>query len=110
MEKPKEIDPTSGGVRREMVRAFLDCGPEQLTAFESAVAQKRGERIAWAAHSLRGSVSFFRKGEIVELLATIEQAGKREDVQVAMASGPRIRDDVHELLRELQAEAEGFTD
>src|SRR5215469_6373832 len=70
-------------VLREVAGLFLEESPRLMAAVEQAVQTGDGQRIASAAHSLKGSVSTFCAQRAYEAAGALETTGRNRNLPQA---------------------------
>ncbi len=91
----------------EVSQAFLESTPQLLGMLEDAIRRSDPVGIAFAAHSLKGSVSTFCCNAVVQATLTIERIGKSGDLTSAAHAFQDLKkmiDAMTEELREIQHE------
>jgi HPt (histidine-containing phosphotransfer) domain-containing protein len=92
-------------VLAEVIDMFLVDGPQLTRAIRQATAQGDGQKLASAAHALKGSAGLFGKQGAYERASRLEQLGKSGDltgVDEACAELEREMDALRATLAELR--------
>lgn len=87
----------------EMVEIFLETLPGQFGELKQAWQQGTLDRVAGAAHSLKGSLLTLAAGPGSELAAAIEKAGRTQDPDTVNRLMPEFERELEELSQELRA-------
>lgn len=87
----------------EMVEIFLETLPSQLNDLKAAWREAALDRVAGAAHSLKGSLLTLAAGRGSEMAARIEQAGRAQDAETVRAMLPEFERELDELCQELRS-------
>ncbi len=87
----------------EMVEIFLQTLPEQLSQLRAACQDSALDRVAGAAHSLKGSLLTLSASQGSELAARLEQAGRARDAAVVAAILPELESELEALCQELRS-------
>jgi HPt (histidine-containing phosphotransfer) domain-containing protein len=71
-----------GGERlvRDMAAIFIADMPERLALARSALAAENGDRVAYAAHTMKSSAAQFGAGALERLCAAAERAARANDL------------------------------
>jgi two-component system, sensor histidine kinase and response regulator len=67
----------------DLANLFSDESPRMLSAIQEAIADKNGEALERAAHSLKGSVATFAARPAVELALKLERQGRANELDDA---------------------------
>lgn len=87
----------------EMVEIFLETLPSQLDDLKAAWREGALDRVAGAAHSLKGSLLTLSAGPGSELASRLEKAGRAQDADTVQALMPEFERELEELCQELSA-------
>ena len=87
---------------RDIVVAYLDELPGMQAALEVAQAGGVAERVVFHAHSIKGVAANLGAGRARQAAADLEAAGRAADLDRCAALGPRLKDELAELTRELR--------
>ena len=90
-------------LERTLVKSFLQDAPKTLSLIRRAIAKKNAQKLASAAHALKGSISIFGAAKAVSLVRELEAMGRSGHL---FDAGPRFRALESEFQRmkpELQA-------
>jgi len=90
-------------VLREVAGLFLEESPRLMADVEQALQTGDGQRLARAAHSLKGSVSTFCAQQAYEAARALETAGSDENLSQAARDLVRLSSALDALARELSA-------
>jgi HPt (histidine-containing phosphotransfer) domain-containing protein len=88
---------------REVAGLFLEESSRLMAAVEQALLTGDGQRLARAAHSLKGSVSTFCAQQAYEAARALETAGRNEDLSQAARDLARLSSAIDALAPELSA-------
>ncbi|MCP9456262.1 MAG: Hpt domain-containing protein [Nitrospira sp.] len=91
---------------RMMAEVFLEQGPQDLAAIETALEQREAGAVAKAAHRLKGSVLQFCAGAVVEAAKAVEAAGKGGDVEEAARFFQQLETEMVRFCEALRTELE----
>jgi len=89
----------------EVVRIFQKEGPILLEKAQKAISQGDAAGLRRAAHSLKGSVSYFVAASVVEAARNLEGIGASGDLSGAAAAWQALEQEVGRLLGALAATA-----
>jgi HPt (histidine-containing phosphotransfer) domain-containing protein len=81
----------------EIIGLYLDNSPRLLEEIESAVAAQDSERIARAAHTLKGMLKNMCAAKCVEAALEVETLGRKNDFALASRSLPSLKDECAQL-------------
>ena len=87
----------------EVISVFLSDVPEHLAALRSAVATRRADSLAAAAHSLKGSVGLFSKARAYEIARALEHAARGGDLTGVDARCEELEHAVSSVCADLEA-------
>ncbi len=87
----------------EMVEIFLQTLPEQLSQLREACQDKALDRVAGAAHSLKGSLLTLSADQGSKLAAHLEQAGRARDGATVAATLRELESELEALCLELRS-------
>lgn len=111
--------PDAGGITREvlaelrdsvgetferMVQCFLEDAPAYLEAIDAAVMQADADRLAEAAHSLKGSARNFGADQLAEACRELETMGRGGDCAGARVHLRGLHEAFYQVRRSLQQE------
>jgi CheY-like chemotaxis protein len=88
---------TTGGnekLVRSLVKTFLSDAPKKISTIRHAIANRDAERLASAAHSLKGSLDIFDAEEAATIARNLEAMGRARNLNGA-------KDKIHTLEEEL---------
>lgn len=91
---------------RMMAEVFLEQGPQDLAAIETALEQGDAGTAAKSAHRLKGSVLQFCAEAAVKAVKAVETAGKSGDVAEAQRIFPLLKTELARLCDALRAAME----
>jgi len=100
------LDRATGGnkkLQRTLVKSFLQDAPKTLSLIRRAIAKKDAQKLAGAAHALKGSISIFGAAKAVSIARELEAMGRSGHL---FDAGPQFRALESEFQRikpELQA-------
>jgi len=83
---------------RELVQAFLEEGPAQMTAIRAAVAEGDGRKLADNAHSLKGSVRYLGAIEASECAFRLERMGREGTLETAQEALADLEREMAKLM------------
>jgi HPt (histidine-containing phosphotransfer) domain-containing protein len=63
-------------LQRTLVKSFLQDAPKTLSLIRRAIAKKDAQKLASAAHALKGSISIFGAAKAVSLARELEAMGR----------------------------------
>ncbi len=86
-----------------MVEIFLQTLPEQVAQLRVACQESAFDRVAGAAHSLKGSLLTLSAGPGSQLAAHLEQAGRAKDAALVAATLPELEAELEALCQELRS-------
>ena len=92
---------------REMIDIFESSGPELLGQLRSALDAGDAAGIRRATHTLKGSVCNFGAEDVVQILVSMETAGRAGDSTGVRAAFPDLERELERLLADLRRWAEG---
>ncbi len=87
----------------EMLEIFLETLPQQLGDLKAAWSDGALDRVAGAAHSLKGSLLTLAAPRGSELAARIEKAGRGQDADTIRALLPEFETELEGLCQELRS-------
>jgi PAS domain S-box-containing protein len=87
----------------EVISVFLSDVPGHLAALRAAVATRRADSVAAAAHSLKGSVGLFSKAGAYEIARALEHAARGGDLTGVDARCEELERAVSSVRAELEA-------
>ena len=87
----------------ELVRLFLDTYPRTLSEVREAVARADPEAVERAAHSLKGSVSYFTAKGAFEAALSLEKMGRENNLRDVQAACATLENEMRRLHQELIA-------
>lgn len=102
--RPEKMLEQLGGDReafQAVVGTFIEAVPTQLAEVKAAVAAGDGERLAKAAHLLKGAVSVVAAETAYCLAETLEEKGKKGDLDAAPALLSHLEGEVARVVDEL---------
>jgi HPt (histidine-containing phosphotransfer) domain-containing protein len=85
----------------DLIALFHDTYPELLAAVRAAVANKDGEQLRIAAHTLKGSVGVFDATAAYDLARRLEEVGRGQNWDEARATLAELEDAVANLQQTL---------
>ena len=94
-----------GGNRQvlaDVAGVFLADAPRMVGELQEAVAARDADRIAAAAHALKGSAGLFSTGSAYAAARDTEQQARKGDLAASEESAARLEDGVAHLVRALQ--------
>ncbi|MCP9456599.1 MAG: Hpt domain-containing protein [Nitrospira sp.] len=91
---------------RMMAEVFLEQGPQDLAAIETALEEREAGAVAKAAHRLKGSVLQFCAEAAVKAAKAVEAAGKSGDVAEAQRIFPLLKTELARLRDALRTAME----
>jgi signal transduction histidine kinase/CheY-like chemotaxis protein len=99
-----QLDRMTGGnekLARSLVKAFLADAPKALTQIRSALQTKQAERLAAAAHLLKGSLSIFGATKAVAAARNLQNIGRSGSLAKAAGELHNLEAAFAELVSEL---------
>ena len=87
---------------KELMKLFMDVGPELLTNIRESLEQEQWEPLLKAAHTLKGSAGTFGSCPVSELAGELEQLASSHDRSAAQETYQRLVHSVAILLKEIQ--------
>jgi len=88
---------------RDLLTIFKEEFPRQLRALREAVDAKDGDRVATAAHTLRGMLSNLAASRAAVAAARLEQMGRKKEILGFQEAFDVFQDDANKLLPQLDA-------
>ena len=88
---------------RDLLAIFKEDFPRQLLALREAVDAKDGNRLATAAHTLRGMLSNLAASQAAATAARLEQMGRKNETLGFQEAFGVFENDVNKLLPQLDA-------
>ena len=88
---------------RDLLTIFKEDFPRQLLALREAVDAKDGDRVATAAHTLRGMLSNLAASRAAVAAARLEQMGRKKEILDFQEAFDVFQDDANKLLPQLDA-------
>ncbi len=89
---------------QELIAVFIEDAPRQIEELRNALAEGNPEKVRNSAHSIKGAVGNFSKGESWETAFALECAGKSGD----LSRGAALMNDLQAQLDGLMAELSRF--
>ncbi|HXY01739.1 MAG TPA: response regulator [Candidatus Limnocylindrales bacterium] len=89
---------------RKMARTFLRDTPKRLAEIQKAIRAKRGEKLAFFAHALKGPVGIFGAEEAHQHCQDLQEHGRKLEFSEAL----RIYDALKEEIAELESNLRGY--
>ena len=86
---------------RDLLTIFKEDFPRQLLALREAVETKDGDRVATAAHTLRGMLSNLAASQAAATAARLEQMGRKNETLGFQEAFVVFQNDVDKLLPQL---------
>jgi two-component system sensor histidine kinase/response regulator len=84
-----------------VIQTFLADAPKMLDVLRDAVAARDPERVAAAAHTLKGSAGLFSKVAVYDAARVLETLARRGDLGELEAASRRVEDEMQSLLAAL---------
>lgn len=88
---------------RDLLTIFKEDFPRQLLALREAVEARDGDRVATAAHTLRGMLSNLSASQAAATAARLEQMGRKKETLNFQEAFDAFQNDANELLPQLDA-------
>jgi len=88
---------------RDLLAIFKQGFPPQLLALRQAVETRDGDRVATAAHTLRGMLSNLAASQAAATAARLEQMGRKKETLSFQEAFGVFQNDVDKLLPQLDA-------
>jgi len=88
---------------RDLLAIFKEDFPRQLLALREAVDAKDGNRVATAAHTLRGMLSNLAASQAAATAARLEQMGRKNETLGFQEAFGVFENDANKLLPQLDA-------
>ena len=88
---------------RDLLTIFKQGFPRQLLALREAVEARDGDRVAAAAHALRGMLSNLAASQAAATAARLEQMGRQKETLGYQEAFGVFENDANELLPQLDA-------
>ena len=88
---------------RDLLTIFKEEFPRQLRALREAVDAKDGDRVATAAHTLRGMLSNLAASQAAATAARLEQMGRKNETLGFQEAFGVFENDANKLLPQLDA-------
>jgi CheY-like chemotaxis protein len=88
---------------RDLLTIFKEDFPRQLLALREAVEARDGDRVATAAHTLRGMLSNLAASQAAATAARLEQMGRKKETLSFQEAFGVFQNDVNKLLPQLDA-------
>lgn len=88
---------------KEVLGLFLEEYPKRLGEIRAALARHDGTGVASAAHGLRGTLSYFTAGVIVDAARRLETMGREGDLRDAEAACATLEEALGRLTPALRA-------
>jgi two-component system, sensor histidine kinase and response regulator len=88
---------------QSLVKSFLADAPKKFSDIRRAVSQKNAEKLASAAHALKGAMAIFGAQKAVAAARNLETLGRTGNVQDAAAEFRALEEELHHLTRNLLA-------
>ncbi len=88
---------------QQLVEVFLAESPAQLAAVREAVDRRDAERLARAAHTLKGSVGLFTDGPAFEAIAALVACARAGELDGVEARWQALETEIGAFTRELAA-------
>jgi len=88
---------------RSLVKSFLADAPKKFSGIRRAVSQKNAEKLASAAHALKGAMGIFGAQKAVAAARNLEAMGRAGNLQDAAAEFRALEEELHHLTRNLLA-------
>src|SRR6266404_5604160 len=88
---------------RDLLTIFKQGFPPQLLALRQAVETRDGDRVATAAHTLRGMLSNLAASQAAATAARLEQMGRKKETLSFQEAFGVFQNDVDKLLPQLDA-------
>jgi CheY-like chemotaxis protein len=89
---------------RRMIRTFLRDVPKRLDQIRRAIQQKQGDRLAFCAHALKGSLSVFDARKAADFCQELEKFGRSG----SLADAGKNYDHLKEEIAALEANLRGY--
>jgi CheY-like chemotaxis protein len=83
-------------LQRSLIKTFLADAPKTLSRIRRAIAKKDAQKLASAAHALKGSIAIFGAAKAVSMARGLEAMGRSGHL---FNAGPQFRDLESELAR-----------
>ena len=88
---------------RDLLTIFKEDFPRQLLTLREAVEAKDGDRVATAAHTLRGMLSNLAASQAAATAARLEQMGRKKEILGFQEAFGVFQNDANKLLPLLDA-------
>ena len=88
---------------QSLVKSFLTDAPKKFSGVRRAISQKNAEKLAGAAHTLKGAMAIFGAQKAVAAARNLEAMGRAGNLQGADAEFRALEDALHHLTRDLLA-------
>jgi PAS domain S-box-containing protein len=88
---------------RQLIDRFAADSPEQLRRIRVAIADRDGEALRLAAHSIKGSLGNFTAARAGELAQQLEDAGKRSDFRDVAQHFAALEAEVARVIEEVRS-------
>lgn len=85
-----------------LIELFVEECPKLLERMRTAIAAKDHERLARAAHTLKGSASIFGCEQLVTASLALEQIAKREELDSAPDAYRSVIERAEQVLGEIR--------
>ena len=105
-EVGKRLARTTGGNQKliqSLVKSFLADAPKKLSDVHRAIARHDAERLASAAHALKGAIAIFGAPGAVAAAKKLEAMGRTSHVEDADSEFHTLEAELHSLERELHS-------
>ncbi len=88
-------------LQQSLIRTFLTDAPKTLALIRRAVARKDAQKLAGAAHALKGSLAIFGASKAVAAAHTLQNMGRAGDFEEANSEFRALETEFARILREL---------
>jgi HPt (histidine-containing phosphotransfer) domain-containing protein len=88
---------------RDLLAIFKEEFPRQLLTLREAVEARDGDRVATAAHTLRGMLSNLSAAQAASTAARLEQMGRKKETRGFQEAFGAFENDANRLLPQLDA-------
>jgi len=103
IEELRSLDPEDDSFLRELIQIYLEDSPRCILEIEQSLLQGDAQRLARAAHSLKGSSANFGASRLRAVSEQIEKLGRQGLLRDVPAQLPELKAGFEQVRADLEA-------